>query len=107
MLERAFRLAKSGCVRVAPSIDDFDAQMLVQQFVVHHKVQHIGRDARVVQAYAYHHRVGGELVVAEFSMRQRLVPRQTRARHRTVEVGRVHPVEDCRQVEVPALGIGR
>ena len=70
---------RRGRVSIVAAIDDLDAQVLVQQLVVHHKVDDGGRHARVVQGLADHQPVVGALVIAQLPDGEGIAPHEARA----------------------------
>ena len=99
MVGEAFFLAvELGGVGVLSLAAPAEAEGFVEKFVVHHELHDVGRDFKIVEGAADHHRVADPVVMPEFPAGERTAPEQLGAFHLSLKVIGIDSIEDLVQV---------
>ena len=96
--EETLFCAESGTVCLAAAIDGDGAMLLVQQFVVHHKVDDAGCDFVVIERDRDHQQISPRLIMPELSHSQCAIPDEIRFFHTTVKILEIHTIETLVEV---------
>ena len=100
--ELAFGRAKLGRVDAAARAALHHRNLDMQHLVVHHKVHHQARHARMIQQTAEHNGVMVGVVMSQQSSRALGAPTQLRAGHEAGEMPLIHGLEDLGKIEAYA-----